>query len=128
MITLAAAAFTILLAALAAFQIALIAGAPLGYLAWGGQDRVLPARKRAGSVVSIVLYLLFALVILERADVIDLVADNAQVAVGIATWVIAAYLALGILMNLASKSRSERLVMAPTCGVLAALAVVVALS
>ncbi len=57
----AAALFCAILAALAVFQVALIAGAPLGHLAWGGQDRVLPRTKRAGSVVSVVLYAAFAL-------------------------------------------------------------------
>lgn len=41
MIVVVALAFCAVLAALAVFQVALIAGAPLGRLAWGGQDLVL---------------------------------------------------------------------------------------
>ena len=48
-----------LLAGLAVFQVALIAGAPLGRMAWGGQHRVLPA-PRLGSAASIPLYRFFA--------------------------------------------------------------------
>ncbi|WP_241971264.1 hypothetical protein [Microcella alkaliphila] len=69
---LAALAFVALMAALALFQLALIAGAPLGHFAWGGQDRVLPTAKRIGSVVSILLYALFAVVVLQRAGLVEL--------------------------------------------------------
>ncbi len=57
-----AGVFCLLLAALAGFQAALLAGAPLGEYAWGGQHRVLPRRLRIGSAVAIVLYLLFAVI------------------------------------------------------------------
>jgi hypothetical protein len=43
------------LAGLTVFQAALIAGAPLGRFAWGGQHDVLPAKLRIGSAVSIAL-------------------------------------------------------------------------
>ena len=125
---LAAAAFTAVLAALAVFQVALVAGAPLGHFAWGGKDRVLPREKRTGSVVAVVLYALFALLGLERVAAIDLLPAGADTFVRIAMWVVAAYLALGILMNLASRSRPERYVMAPIAAVLAALGVVLALA
>ena len=120
----AAVLFTVLLAALAAFQLALIAGAPWGRLAWGGQDRVLPARKRIGSVVSIVLYAVFAVVALDRAGVADLLPDGFAV---VAMWVIVAYLALGIPLNAISRSRPERFVMTPVVVVLVVLALLVAL-
>lgn len=51
--SIAAVAFVALLALLAVFQLALAAGAPLGRLAWGGQNRVLPTRMRIGSVASV---------------------------------------------------------------------------
>ncbi|MEE6272484.1 hypothetical protein [Georgenia wangjunii] len=43
-------------------------------------------------------------------------------------WVLAAYFALGILMNAASRSVPERWTMAPVCAVLAAACVTVALA
>src|SRR5690606_3719032 len=62
----AAVAASIVLLALAFFQLALVFGAPLGRFAWGGQHEVLPANLRIGSAVSIVLYALFVVVLLDR--------------------------------------------------------------
>ena len=67
MTAVAAVAFTVLLVALAIFQIALIAGVPWGRAAWGGADEVLPASKRIGSIVAVVLYVAFAVLALIRA-------------------------------------------------------------
>lgn len=117
--------FCLLLAALAVFQAALIAGVPLGEYAWGGQHRVLPRRLRIGSVVSIVLYFLFALVALAKVGVLDLFPGTPVV--DIAMWGIAGYLVLGIPLNAISRSRKERLVMTPTVVVLAGLAIALAL-
>jgi hypothetical protein len=125
---LAAAAFTAILTALAAFQVALVAGAPLGHFAWGGQDRVLPRDKRTGSVVAVLLYAGFALLGLERSGAVDLLPAGADTIVRIAMWVVAAYLAVGILLNLASRSKPERYVMGPIAAVLAALGFVLALA
>lgn len=128
MSALAAVFFCVILAALAVFQVALIAGAPLGHLAWGGQDRVLPRTKRVGSVVSVVLYAAFALLALERANLIDLVPGGAEAVVRVLMWIVFAYLVLGIPMNLVSRSKPERYVMAPVAAVLAVLALLVALA
>ena len=125
MTTFAALAATVILAALAVFQAALIAGAPIGRFAWGGQHRVLPTKLRIGSVVSIVLYALFAIVILQRAELIDRIPD-AIARVGI--WILAAYFVLGIVMNGISRSKPERNLMTPVCLVLAVLCLLVALS
>ena len=122
----AALAICLLLAALAVFQGALIAGAPLGHLAWGGQDRVLPTGKRIGSVISILLYVAFAAVVLQRAGVLDVSVWQGFAEVGI--WVLAAYFTLGILMNGISRSKPERWTMAPLCAVLAVLTFVIAVS
>ena len=54
-IVFAAVVASVLLAGLAVFQVALIAGAPLARFAWGGQHRVLPTRLRIGSAVSVAL-------------------------------------------------------------------------
>ena len=126
MTTTAVYLFCALLAALALFQLLLIAGLPLGHFAWGGQNRVLPARLRWGSVVSIVLYAAFAFVALERTDIIDVISSDAFIA--ILMWVIAGYLLLGVVMNLLSKSKPERYTMAPLSLVLGVLAVIIATS
>ena len=121
-----AVVFCALLAALAVFQAALIGGAPLGEFAWGGQHRVLPRRLRIGSVVSIVLYAVFAVVALAKAGVLELFPGTPVV--DVAMWVIAGYLVLGIPLNAISRSRKERFVMTPTVLVLAALAITIAAS
>jgi hypothetical protein len=120
---LSAVVFCALMAALAAFQAALVAGAPLGHLAWGGQDRVLPGKKRVGSAVSIALYAAFALVVLSRAGLVAVLPEGFA---AVAIWVLALYFLLGIAMNAVSRSKPERWTMAPLCLALAVLTVLVA--
>src|SRR4051812_7904610 len=112
----AAVVALVLLGALAVFQALLAAGRPLGRFAWGGQHAVLPARLRTGSVVSIVLYAVFAVLILHAADLLDLLPGGVA---SVAIWVLAGYFVLGIAMNAMSRSRPERLVMTPVVAVLA---------
>lgn len=119
----AAIAATIVLAALAVFQLALALGAPLGRLAWGGGHERLPTRLRIGSAVSIVLYGVFAAILLDRAGVVDVIPDDAS---RIAAWVITGYFVLGIPLNAISRSRSERFVMTPVVTILAVLSAIVA--
>jgi hypothetical protein len=121
----AAIAVCVILAGLSVFQIALAAGAPLGHYAWGGQQRVLPTRLRVGSIVSVVLYALMAVIVLARADLIS--TGLSERVLQVATWVLAAYFLVGIPLNLASRSRPERLVMTPVVAVLGVLTAVVAL-
>jgi len=123
--TFAATAAVVLLAALALFQMALILGAPIGHFAWGGQHRVLPARFRVGSAVSIALYALFALILLERAGLTEVF--GSELFVQVSAWVLFGYFALGILMNGISRSKAERNTMVPVTLVLAVLTLLVAL-
>lgn len=111
---------------LALFQVALIAGAPLGRFAWGGQHRVLPTGLRFGSVVSILIYAVFAVFLLSKAGLWDLVANETVLDVGL--WVMSAYLVLGVLMNAVSRSKPERNLMTPTALVLAVCVLVVTLA
>jgi hypothetical protein len=104
----------VLLAALAAFQIALAAGAPVGHLAWGGQQRVLTPRLRVASAVNVVVYALIAWFVGGAADVASEPGDRTHSA----AWVLTAFFALGVLMNAASRSRAERSVMTPVAVVL----------
>jgi hypothetical protein len=124
-VAIAAILLCVLLGALAAFQLALVFGAPLGHFAWGGADRVLPRAKRIGSAVSIVLYAVFAWVFLMKAALAPMVLP--EIVVNVAAWVIAGYLALGIPMNAISRSKPERYTMTPVVAVLTVLAVIVAL-
>jgi hypothetical protein len=127
MTTPAAILTCLVLGALTIFQGLLALGAPLGRFAWGGQHRVLPLSLRVGSLVSIVIYALIAAVVLTRADVVS-PSHISEGVVRLATWVVVAYFFLGIGMNLASRSRPERVLMSPIAALLCALCAVVAVS
>ncbi|WP_400994851.1 hypothetical protein [Agromyces sp. GXQ0307] len=122
---LAAILLTVILAALAVFQLALALGAPIGRFAWGGQHRVLPAGLRIGSLVSIVIYAVIVLLAFDRVGAIDIVPD---VVSQVGMWVVFGYFVLGIPMNAISRSRAERVTMTPVVAVLALLSLIVALS
>lgn len=104
----------ILLTFLAFFQLALALGAPFGHYAWGGSHRVLPANLRIGSVFSILLYVLFAVVILQSGGLIAVFGD-----ISLVLWVLAAYFLIGVIMNAMSRSPKERLAMTPVAAILA---------
>lgn len=124
--TIAAAVLAcLILAALAVFQALLIAGRPIGRFAWGGQHDVLPRNLRIGSAISILLYAVFAIIILERAGISDMLPE---VVAEVGIWLLTAYFALGIVMNGISRSKPERNLMTPVCIVLALLCLVLALS
>ncbi|MGY1673104.1 hypothetical protein [Geodermatophilus sp. SYSU D00710] len=114
----------VLLAGLTVFQVLLVGGAPLGRFAWGGQHEVLPARLRVGSAVAVVLYAVFALLVLQAAGAVT-VLPRRLADVGI--WVLTGYLALGVFLNAISRSRPERLVMTPVALALAVVCLVLAL-
>ena len=111
---------------IAAFQLALALGAPFGRAAWGGGSERLPRRLRIASGVAVFAWLFAALVVLARVgyEVPILSPGFAR----IATWVVAGILVVGTLANMASRSRLERAIWAPTSLVLAILVVVVAMS
>ena len=121
---LAAFAACTILAGLAVFQGALIGGARFGRFAWGGQHDVLPAKLRAGSALSIVLYALFGYAALAKAGIAPLLGSEAVTSIFM--WVLTAYFALGVIMNGISRSKPERLVMTPTALVLAVLYLILA--
>lgn len=126
MINLSAVLILIILAGLTLFQIALIAGAPLGRYAWGGTHTVLPLNLRIGSLVSILLYGLFSIIVLSKAELISFLSHSAIINVGI--WVLAAYFFAGIFLNAISRSKPERNLMTPLVLVLAIATTLVALS
>jgi hypothetical protein len=120
----AALCATALLAFLSIVQIGAASGAPWGRLTWGGQHRVLPGRLRLASGVTVVWYAGTAAILLGRAGMLG-TAPTGSVRVG--AWVLLGFFALSIIANLASRSRAERLVMTPTCTLLAAATAVVVL-
>jgi hypothetical protein len=125
--TVGAAAATLLLA-IAAFQIALAAGAPLGFMAWGGgQDDVLPAGYRLASAASAVVLVVAALIVLARAG-FDTPWPQPAGWLGVACWVIAVFMAFNTFTNLASKSNWERFTFGPATIALVVLSIILARS
>jgi hypothetical protein len=120
--SLAAAA---LFVSLAAFEIALAAGAPWGKAAWGGGEANLNQGLRIASVVSAAVDVGFALVVARRGGH-RLWAPLPQRWLPAAVWILAAYSALGTLLNAASRSPIERALMVPTSLSLAVLCACVA--
>lgn len=112
---------------LAFFQAALAAGVPWGRAAWGGKNAGrLPQNLRVASAVSMIVWLVAALVVLDRAripivDLPDLVSIWG-------TWALVVLLPIGAIMNFASASPYERFGWGPVAAVLALLTFVVALS
>jgi hypothetical protein len=96
-------------AALAAFQLLLAAGAPLGHAAWGGEHAHLTAAQRIGSGVSVLVFLV-AIAIIRRGYHRGALA-------------LAALMTLSALANVASSSAWERFLLAPAALVLAVLCV-----
>ncbi|NUT57817.1 MAG: hypothetical protein HOQ00_03070 [Agromyces sp.] len=121
----AAIALVVILSLLAVFQLALALGAPLGRFAWGGQHRVLPRRLRIGSLVSILIYGIIAVLALDRVGLVDVVPDAVST---VGMWVVFAYFVIGIPLNAISRSKPERYVMTPVVTILAVLSLLVALS
>ena len=113
-----------LLGGLAVLQLLLVAGAPLGRLAWGGTHVVLPRNLRVGSMVTVGLYAVFALLMLQAAGAFAVLPRGLA---GVAIWVVTVWLAIGVAINAVSRSRAERLVMTPTSLVLAAVCLALAL-
>lgn len=116
-------ALTVVLVLLSLFQLALVLGAPIGRFAWGGQHRVLPARLRVGSAVSILIYALIDLIAWDRVGAVDVFPEPFS---EIAMWVVFGYFVLGIGMNAISRSKPERYTMVPVCIVLAVLSFFIA--
>lgn len=126
MIELASLAACAILTGLAIFQIALIFGAPIGKYAWGGQHIVLPPSLRVGSVISVVLYIIFAVFILAKANLTPSPFSGDVLTIGM--WVLTGYFILGIIMNGISRSKPEKKLMTPVATLLAVLFLVVSIS
>jgi hypothetical protein len=119
---LAAAGFLVI----AAFQLALALGAPLGRAAYGGRSAELSPRFRLASAGAVVLWLLAAVFMLGRGGVV--VMPLPDVVLDIGAWVLVVLSVIGTVVNLASSSPWERFGWAPFSAVLAVLSYIVASS
>jgi hypothetical protein len=98
-------------AGMATFQILLALGLPLGHAAFGGAKAVLPAKLRAASAMSALIFLAAFYVVLAHAGFLGAASKSSPVRIGI--WVLAAIFGLSTVANAASRSRWERFLMAP---------------
>jgi hypothetical protein len=99
-------------AGIAVFQIALLAGAPVGRAAFGGgHPGTLPAGYRAASAIVALLWTVVVLVVLERSRLVEIgwLSKVDEWAI----WVAFGITALGVVMNAASTSPWDRFFWAP---------------
>jgi len=117
----AAAGFLVI----AAFQLALALGAPLGRAAWGGGHERLPIGLRIASAVAVAIWILAVMIVLGRAGFASPLSPGF---VRWGMWILVGVLAIGALMNFASPSNWERFIWGPFGVVMTALSLVVARS
>ena len=112
-----------LLVGIAAFQLALVFGAPWGAYTQGGDtEGALDTSGRVLAAVSCVLLLVMAAAILARVGEGPLKNAPGRLVTALA-WFTTVYSALAVVLNLATQSSSERAVFGPTAILLFVLVV-----
>ena len=96
---------------LVVFQILLAIGLPFGKLAWGGEYNKLPKKLRISSFISSLLLAYALIILLESADLINVIGN--KTIVSISKWMFLIIFGLSTLGNITSKSRKEKMVMTP---------------
>ena len=122
----AAYLFSILIAFVVAFQLALALGAPWGELAMGGKfPGRLPLRMRIAALVQMVVLLFIALIVLTRAGVIldEFLSLSKSV-----IWSVVVFSLIGAILNTITPSKKERMLWAPVTILLLICATYVAVS
>ena len=114
------------IAGMSIFQILLAVGMPLGHAAFGGENRVLPKKLRLASAISVAILVAAFYIILARGGLFGKASQSSQVP-RFGIWVLVVIFGVSTLANIASRSRWERLVMAPVGLVLAVCCIMVAL-
>jgi hypothetical protein len=107
-----------ILALLALLHMALAFGAPLGRLAWGGQQDVLDRDLRLRSGVAVLLFAVGIVVELQAGGVITVL--GIQIGIAAAIVMILIFFAGFVLSNFSQRA-AEKGVMTPVCIALAAL-------
>ncbi|MEY4263158.1 MAG: hypothetical protein RLY88_866 [Actinomycetota bacterium] len=114
------------LAFVALFQFALVLGAPMGDYAFGGaHSGKLPARYRAASAVSILIYAAIAGHYLAQLGVLPKLLPTTMN--DLANWAVVAFNLVGLVLNSISRSKSERQLWVPVLLLLTICSALVAL-
>jgi len=122
----AAIVFAALTAGAVAFQLALALGAPWGSYAMGGAfPGAYPPPMRAAAVVQAVLLAVIALVVLSRSG---LVLERWSRISRWAIWLVVAFSALSVLLNVITPSFGERAIWVPVAVLLLASSLTVAIA
>jgi hypothetical protein len=96
----------------------------LGEAAWGGASAHLSTGLRIASALTVAVWVLAAMMVLRRTGYrVSMIPFRVR---HYGTWVLLGYLALGTLMNLASRSNEERFLQAPIALLWAVLCLLVA--
>ena len=120
---LAACTAAVVMVAVAAFQVALVFGAPWGAYTQGGRtDGALETSGRVLAAVSCTILLVMAVAILARVREGPLKNAPGRLVTALA-WFATVYSALAVVLNLATQSSSERVVFGPSAILLFALVV-----
>lgn len=120
---LAARAAAVVMLGIAAFQVALVLGAPWGSYTQGGEtEGVLDTSGRVLAAVSCAILLVMAAALLARVGEGPL-KDAPRRLVTVLCWFTTIYAALAVVLNLVTQSSSERAVFAPTAILLFVLVV-----
>lgn len=114
------------LAFVALFQFALVLGAPMGEYAFGGaHSGKLPARYRAASAVSILIYAAIAGHYLAQLGVLPKLLPTTMN--DLANWAVVAFNLVGLVLNSISRSKLERQLWVPVLLLLTICSALVAL-
>lgn len=125
-VRIAAYIFSAMVLILLLFQLALAAGASWGEFAMGGRfPGRFPPVLRIVALFLIALFIFLAVIVLTRAGVVFAGFYEASAAL---IWVVVAVSALGLLMNLMTPSKGERIVWAPVALVLTVCGAIVAIA
>ena len=120
---LAARAAAVVMVGIAAFQVALVLGAPWSAYTQGGEtEGALDPSGRVFAAVSCVVLLVMAAAILARVREGPLKNAPGRLVTALA-WFTTFYSALAVVLNLATQSSSERAVFAPTAIIMFVLVV-----
>ena len=126
MVSIAAILFAVFAGIVILFQMGLVIGMPWGEYAMGGRfPGIYPWKMRIASMVQMIIQLLFAFVVLVRAEII--LSDYFRMSVT-AIWFVVGFLVLATVLNLITPSKKERAIWAPISILMLISSLIVALS